>query len=335
MGMRLRLKGVACSLAALIFLLPHAGAAWAAKCNDVADRGFLKILTLNLLFSEVDDRDERLDIVANYVANETIDVVILQEVVGGFLAGTNNSSKDLEDKLQDKGLTYDRRKEFEVGIPGLLEVGNATLSRCQILFELTKRLPKATELEFLGLKFKLPRNVQMTRIKIPGFGKFSLYNTHLCAGCSFSEQEDQVEAMLDFIDQTEASLPPDNAIMLGGDFNIDRFKSSPSEVRLYNLITGDGFIDAYAEAKAAQGLAALCDDDGDPFPDRHCTIGVGVTELSDSSPKRIDYIFDQRFGTARTSSQVVFNSEARPRSGPKGKTVSDHAAVYIKANLPN
>ena len=335
MRMRPRLRGAACGLAALMFLLSHAGVAWAAVCGDVAGRGYLKILTLNLLFSEVDDRDERLDTIARYVANETIDVVVLQEVVGGFLAGTSNSAKDLEDMLEDRGLNYDRRTEFEVGIPGVLEVGNATLSRCKILFELTKRLPKATELEFLGIDFKLRRNVQMTRIKIPGFGRFSLYNTHLCAGCSFSEQEDQVEAMLDFIDQTEASLPPDNAIMLGGDFNIDRFKNSPKEVQLYNLITGDGFIDAYAEAKAAQGLAALCDDDGDPFPDRHCTIGVGVTELSDSSPKRIDYIFDQRFGTARVTSQVVFNSEARPRSGPKGKTVSDHAGVYIKANLPN
>lgn len=332
MGMRSRLRVVACSLAALMFLLPHAGAAWAAKCNDVADRGFLKILTLNLLFSEVEDRDERLDTIANFVANKTIDVVVLQEVVGGLLAGTDSSAKDLEDKLEDRGLAYDRRTEYEVGIPGLLEVGNATLSRCEILFELTERLPKTSELEFLGLIFKLRRNVQMTRIKIPGFGRFSLYNTHLCAGCSFSEHGEQVDAMLDFIDQVEGSLPSDNAIMLGGDFNIDRFRSSPKEVRLYDRIVRRGFIDAYAEAKAAVGLEALCEDD---LPDEHCTVGVGVTALSDSSPKRIDYIFDQRFGAARTSSQVVFNSEAVPRSGPKGKTVSDHAAVYIKADLPN
>ena len=333
MRVRSKLRGAACGLAALMILLSHAEVAWAAKCNDVAGRGFLKILTLNLLFSEIEDRDNRLDDIADYVANKKIDVVVVQEVVGGLLTGTSNSAADLDDKLEDRGLDYDRRTDFEVGVPGLLEVGNATLSRCQILFAQTKRLPKTTELEFLGLTFKLPRNVQMTRIKIPGFGKFSVYNTHLCAGCSFSEQEEQVDAMLAFVDQTEASLPADNPIMLGGDLNIDRFKSSPPEAELYDLITAQGFNDAYAEAKALQGLnlAALCDSG----PDKHCTIGVGVTELSDSSPKRIDYIFDKRFGTTRKSSQVVFNSEAVIRSGAKGKTVSDHAAVYIKANLPN
>jgi maltose 6'-phosphate phosphatase len=321
---RIKLHGVAVGLAALLLLLPYANLAWGARCDDVAGRGYLRILTINLLFSEIDDRDRRLGIIANFIAQKTVDVIIMQEVVSGGLVGTDNSVRDLQDKLADKGLNYERRTEFEAGVPGLLEVGNGILSRCHILFELSKRLPAASEIEILGLDIKLPRNVHMTRLKIPSFGRFSVYNTHLCAGCSLSEHREQVEALLAFVNKTEQSLPPDDPIMLGGDFNIDRFRQSPREVRLYRLIVNQDFTDAYAEAQTV-GLGKLCDP--------HCTIGDGVTERSNSSPKRIDYIFKRDFGTARKSTNVVF-SLANPQSGAAGKTVSDHAGVHLRANLP-
>ena len=325
---RLKLHG-AVGLAALLLLLPYANLAWGARCDDVASRGYLRILTINLLAPEVNDRDRRLGIIASFIAKKTVDVIIMQEVVSGRLVDTNNSVRDLQDKLADKGLNYERRTEFEAGVPGLLEIGNGILSRCHILFELSKRLPNATELKFLGLAFKLPRNLHMTRLKIPGFGRFSVYNTHLCAGCSFSEHREQVEALLAFVNKTEQSLPPDDPIILGGDFNIDRFKESPREVRLYRLIVNQDFTDAYAEAQTV-GLGKLCEPDD---TDEHCTIGRGVTERSNSSPKRIDYIFKRDFGTARTSTNVVF-SLANPLLGAAGKTVSDHAGVHLRANLP-
>jgi len=333
MLMRIKLHGAAVGLAALLLLLPYANTAWGARCDDVASRGYLRILTINLLAPEVDDRDRRLGIIANFIAKKVVDVIIMQEVVSGFLVDTDNSVADLQDKLADKGLDYERRTEFEAGVPGLLEIGNGILSRCHILFELSKRLPAASEIEILGLDITLPRNVHMTRLEIPGFGRFSVYNTHLCAGCSFSEHWEQVEALLAFVNKTEQSLPPDDPIMLGGDFNMDRFRQSPREVRLYRLIVNQGFADAYAEAQTV-GLGKLCDPDGLPFPDEHCTIGEDVTELSNSSPKRIDYIFKRDFGSARASTNVVFNSLADPRSGAAGKTVSDHAGVHLRANLP-
>jgi maltose 6'-phosphate phosphatase len=324
------LHGAAVGFAALLLLLPFANLAWGARCDDVASRGYLKILTINLLAPEVDDRDRRLAIIANYIAKKTVDVIIMQEVVSGSLVDTDNSVRDLQEKLADKGLDYERRTEFEAGVPGLLEIGNGILSRCHILFELSKRLPAASEIEILGLDIKLPRIVHMTRLKIPGFGRFSVYNTHLCAGCTFSEHKEQVEVLLAFVNKTERSLPPDDPIMLGGDFNIDRFKESPREVRVYRLIVNQGFADAYVEAQTV-GLGKLCEPDD---TDEHCTIGEGVTELSETSPKRIDYIFTRDFGAARTSTNVVFNSLADPRSGAAGKTVSDHAGVHLRANLP-
>jgi maltose 6'-phosphate phosphatase len=65
----------------------------------------LNVMTINLLFSEVEDREERLDRIANFVNSypEPIDLILLQEVVGGALSKTANSALDLKNKLAEKG----------------------------------------------------------------------------------------------------------------------------------------------------------------------------------------------------------------------------------------
>lgn len=192
-----------------------------------------------------------------------------------------------------------------------------------------EKLPKASELEVLGVKVKLRRVVQIFRIEMPGFGRSNVYNTHLCADCSFSDLSDQTEALVDIVRDNEKSYSATTPIILGGDLNIDRFKRAADEKSLYESIVAAKFVDAYAQSKNA-ALDALCNRgpvDGSPFPDEQCTIGESVTELSNSGPKRIDYIFTQNYGRALRSSQVVFNSVVRPRGGAKGKTVSDHAGV--------
>lgn len=323
-------------IVAMAVLLKTDASLAGAECDDVAARGVLKVLTINLLFSEVDDRDRRLDNLAKFIRRNKVDLILLQEVVSGRLADTSNSGKDLERKIERGGTSYDRQSALETGVSGLLKVGNAILSRCRIVNDKKEKLPKASELEFAGFKVKLRRVVQIVRVEVPDFGRFNVYNTHLCASCSFSDLSDQTDALLDIVRDNQESHPATDPIILGGDLNIDRFNKSDDEKLLYDSIVAADFTDAYAQSKK-DPLDALCDRDpidGSPFPDEHCSIGRGVTELSDSSPKRIDYLFTRNFRQARRGSQVVFNPIVRPRRGEKGKTVSDHAGVYLKINLP-
>jgi len=80
-------------------------------------------LTINLLFSEIQDRDSRLETIADYVKGyaEPIDIILLQEVVGARLSGTFNSALDLKNKLaqgQD-GIPYNLTHRLANGLPGL------------------------------------------------------------------------------------------------------------------------------------------------------------------------------------------------------------------------
>ena len=69
-------------------------AAEAARCDDI-DRGYLSILSINILYSEIDDRNKRLRNIARFVANQKIDVVLLQEVSKGRLVDSSNTSRTL------------------------------------------------------------------------------------------------------------------------------------------------------------------------------------------------------------------------------------------------
>ncbi|MBE9570345.1 MAG: hypothetical protein IMF11_06955 [Proteobacteria bacterium] len=98
-----RLTRLVITFAALLILLPNSSLAlsWPTGCPDVATRGHLNVLTINLLFSEIKDREIRLENIANFMAEqaeegEPVDIVLLQEIVGGPLSGTINSSLDLK-----------------------------------------------------------------------------------------------------------------------------------------------------------------------------------------------------------------------------------------------
>ena len=310
-------------------------AAWGAeaRCRDIAERGVLKVLTVNLLFSEILERDRRLRRIARFAVRREADVILLQEVVGGDLFGTDNSARDLRDFLRAQGGRYNLRSALEAGLSDLAFVGNAILSRCEILRDRVHRLPLTEEAEFAGLDIKFPRNIMMARLKLPGFGRLSVYNTHLCAGCNARELRDQADSMLDFVHDIESKRPNKTPVVLGGDFNISRFVNDGEQTPRYDEIVAAGYRDAYARAKRVP-LDLLCDPQGSPFPDEHCTIGEDVTPLSSSKPSRVDYVFERRFAGARRSSQVVFNPLAVERKGVAGASVSDHAGLFIKLKLP-
>jgi maltose 6'-phosphate phosphatase len=314
--------------AALVLLLPfHASAWWWSdgyQCD--LDDGNLNIMTINLLFSEIEKRDDRLRAIADYATENNIHIILLQEVVGGLLVDTQNSAKDLQDHLRRYGGNYNLKTAFETGLPGLLAVANAVLSRCEIKFTLVKRLPLASEIEFGGQSIKLPRNVQMVRIKIPGSGNVHVYNTHWCAGCSVAELTEHWQETFEFINALEDFLPGEDPVIFGGDLNLDRFRNDEEE-NLYQWMVddlGEGFSDAYADF---WGEDSLCES----IADEHCTFGV--SGYGGSTPKRIDYILVKNVDEV-THAEVIFSKFVPPFELLKAPLVSDHSAVKVSVKLP-
>ncbi len=308
-----------CTLSAVVFCtlaLPRLRAA-DATCPDIASRGYLNVLSLNLLFSEIQFRNARLDAISQSIAAQPPaarpDVILLQEVVSGLLVQTADSSRDLQQKLLALGLPYNQRSRFVTGLPGLLLAGNAILSRCDIVATLSRLLPIVTEEPFPSLKLSVPlaRLVMMTRIDVPSVGKLNVYNTHLCAFCDpLAERLKQVDATLDFVRFVQWWLPA--RIVLGGDFNLDLNDSRNTTA--YNLILNAGFADSYVAVNGAIPCTGA-NLSG-------CTYGNPANPLVTSSPfpgppARIDYIFLKR--VEATASVVVFN-------GPL--FVSDHMGLF-------
>ena len=302
-----------------------------AQCGNIAEKGYINILTINLLFSEVDDRKDRLKAIAAFAATSDVDILMLQEVVNGILVKTDNSAQDLRDILSKKhNLDYNIQTAFEIGLPGLLSVANAVLSRCEIRYSLVQRLPKTPEIEFEGHVIEVSRNVLLSRLEIPVFGKINVYNTHLCADCEDFERMEQIDALLEFLGNLAENTGDDYPTILGGDFNFDRFRNDGKQKIQYERITSSDFIDAYAKyIIAASGgqetLDTLCEDENNA--DEHCT--VGVSELNGANSRRKDYIFARGFADVLLS-KVVFN----PSINPDEPTVSDHAGVFVRLGLP-
>ena len=347
----------ACLTLGALLVLPIRPAA-AATCDDVAARGALNVLTINLLFSEIEMRDDRLRAIARFGADSEVDVILLQEVVSGALVETSNSARDLRNILSgEEGLDYELHTAVEAGVPGVLLSANAVLSRCDIGGRKVVFLPPARELDIDGDGLPFPRNVMLSRLDVPDFGRIDVYNTHACADCTARERDRQIRAILDFIEATRARHPS-RPVVFGGDLNLDRLRGAAHD-RTYRRIVADGFIDGYAQA-VADPLDTLCEDT--LVPDEHCTFGVtllrslSVTDalaLLEELPflalspllfelfledleepglpaaRRIDYIFARGFGSVREG-LVVFN----PLVVPSEPAVSDHAGVFVSLGLP-
>ncbi|HEX6142449.1 MAG TPA: endonuclease/exonuclease/phosphatase family protein [Geminicoccaceae bacterium] len=346
----------ACLTLAALLVLPLRPAA-AATC-DAGERGALNVLTINLLFSEIEMRDDRLRAIAGFAAESEVDVILLQEVVGGALVETTNSARDLRNILSgEEGLDYELHTAVEAGVPGVLLSANAVLSRCDISRREVAFLPPARELDVDGGGLPFPRNVMLSRLDVPDFGRIDVYNTHACSDCTARERDRQIRAILEFIEATGVRHPS-RPVVFGGDLNLDRLRGAAHD-RTYRRIVAHGFIDGYAEA-VADPLDSLCEDT--LVPDEHCTFGVtplrslDVTDalaLLEELPflalspllfellledleepgmpaaRRIDYVFARGFGPVQDG-LVVFNPEVVQEE----PAVSDHAGVFVSLGLP-
>jgi len=307
-----------------IFLMPGLSFSWSsqAKCDDIANRGYLNVLTINLLFSEFKDRESRLETIAEFIAEQSsnpIDVILLQEVVGGSFAGTPNSGLDLKNLLAARNLYYNFSFKLANGVPGVLSVGNGILSRCEILYTLSQTLPFVTEEPFDAFNIPLRRNVMMSRIKVPGFSQINVYNTHLCAYCDPADRFEQAKVLMTFMKYVEKLIHGDNPIILGGDFNTDLNFSG--DIPVYNLITNNGFIDTYGISNGCVGISCCSKpvDLGCTFAADSNPYAVDLFTHQPESPERIDYIFIKGDNLITNKSIVIFNASP--------DWVSDHSAV--------
>ncbi len=313
-------------ISSLLFAPPPAQSGQ-ATCPDISGRKYITVLTINLLFSEIENRDLRLTRIADFVNHETqsgnpIDVIFLQEVVGGALARTKNSSIDLLYLLAARSLKYNLKYTMANGVSGLLSVGDSILTRCAVKSALAMTLPSESEEVFDDLQIALKRKVLMARLDVPGFGAIDVYDTHLCSGCTGSERLQQALVLMRFIKVVEMRIPGDNPIILGGDFNTDL--NRPDDVPVYNVVTGNGFVDTYA---VFNNCASCCT----PGHLSGCTFDLPDDPFSDlipgqsEQPARIDYIFVKDLGQV-LESEVVFEGDSL--------WVSDHSGVLSKISLP-
>jgi maltose 6'-phosphate phosphatase len=296
-----------------------------AKC----DSGELNVMTVNLLFSEIKNRDARLNIIADYVAgsSEPIDLILLQEVVGGTLSKTTNSAVDLKNKLAARGKHYNLSYRMANGLPGLLTVGNAILSLHKILFTTAATLPFESEEVFQGVEIPLKRKAMMSRIDLPGYGKLNVYNTHLCAYCDPLERLEQTKAVMSFVRTVEWLIPGSNPIILGGDFNIPDALIESGNAPEYDLIINKGFTDSYS---IKQGCIQCCEmidsaESGCTYAVKDNPYAFDLFTGEREEAVRIDYVFLKNVSEVITS-EVIFNF------GPLW--VSDHSAVVTKIALP-
>jgi len=307
----------------LLILIPNSSLAWSqqAQCGNV--NGSLNVLTINLLFSEVKNRETRLTDIANFIKNNSgsVHLVLLQEVVGGALAGTINSSLDLQKLLADRGVKYNLSYTLANGLPGILSVGNSILSQCEILFSLSKTLPFESEEVFGNFEIPLKRKVLMSRINIPNSGKVDVYNTHLCSNCDPAARFQQAQVLMEFIRDVEKLIIGENPIILGGDFNTDL--NIPDDRLVYQLITGGGFIDTWGSFNTCVGQSC-CPGDGCTFAVFGDPYAVDPFTGQKETPERIDYIFEKGMHSIGKST-VVFDSFS---------WVSDHSGVLSNVILP-
>jgi maltose 6'-phosphate phosphatase len=304
----------------LLLFLPGASEGWQRQsvCNDIQERGTINILTLNLLYAEINEREARFKTVVAFIAQqaaqgEPVDVVLLQEVVGGFLSGTQNSSQDLKHMLADQGLMYNLRYCPVNNQIGVLSEGIAILSRCRFLYTFAKTLPTVWETPSQGFDLPLKRRAMMGRIQVPGVGNINIFNTHLCAFCDASERVLQSEALLKFVSEVERLIFWDKApVILGGDLNVDRETSGGQQI--YDSILAAGFEDSYTTHNPCEICCSLQEGYAG------CTYGASGNPYTDDLPARIDYIFEKDLDVLQST--VVFN--AYPI------WVSDHSGVLTR-----
>lgn len=272
----------------------------------------LTILTLNVMQYANVDRDTRFQGIADFLSNKNVQGLTLQELSGGPYDTpdtTVDSGIDLAQKLAGQGQYYGYYTRDAFGHPPYLAFKVGVMPKYSMLFTNAAKLDPAGENWSDGWEFDGRSNVAMCGLNIPGIGRVNLYSVHVYSPATLTQQQTQIQNLINFVDQVDQNNPARLSI-IGGDMN---FAVSPETQSIYQIFLNAGFIDSYPAANHNPGHTFGLSDN--PF-----------TDPSVTSPSRIDYLFVRGKHFRIDSSEVVFN-------GVNGPFVSDHCGVLTRITL--
>ncbi|HEM5160622.1 TPA: endonuclease/exonuclease/phosphatase family protein [Streptococcus suis] len=263
----------------------------------------MKLLTINVHAWLEERQDEKLDVLAQTIAEKAYDVIALQEV--NQLMTSPLVTKDLRqdnyglvllEKLRELGVTdysyfwsnshigYDR---YDEGIAFLtkLPVYEVDAFYCSQHKDLTSILSR----KIIGLTVLYEKEL------------IDIYSCHI--NLPDSKEENQLENIRSIVERTSSG----HLKILMGDFNTDAL----SNPKAYQAIRDLGLYDSYDLAEEK---------------DRGITVEKAIDGWAGhSQEKRLDYIFLNQKKEV-LSSLVIFNGENHP-------IISDHFGVEVEINV--
>ncbi|HEL1691906.1 TPA: endonuclease/exonuclease/phosphatase family protein [Streptococcus suis] len=263
----------------------------------------MKLLTVNVHAWLEEDQHEKLDILAQTIAQKQYDVIALQEVNQLMISPLvtkdlrqDNYSLVLLEKLRELGVAdysyfwsnshigYDR---YDEGIAFLtkLPVYEVDAFYCSQKKDLTSILSR----KIIGLTVLYEKEL------------IDLYSCHI--NLPDSKEENQLDNIRSIVERTSSG----HLKILMGDFNTDAL----SDPQAYQAIKDLGLYDSYDLAEKK---------------DRGITVEKAIDGWAGhSQEKRLDYVFLNQKKQVQ-SSRVIFNGENRP-------IISDHFGVEVEINV--
>jgi endonuclease/exonuclease/phosphatase family metal-dependent hydrolase len=289
-------------------------------CDDGGGSGpQLLVINQNILHGIIDedpdaepfDRfQERIDLIAQSLAEAQPDIVTLQEVIPDAYADDPeyaNTRQVLLDALGPEYTAIFGDINGDIIDQGFL--GQLTLTRLEVLSSENHDLPGVRSIHRVTVQTET--------------GPVDIYNTHLegtgaVVDVTLDASVVEMQEVIDFINATRTGPGP---VILAGDFNAE-----PSDPSIQTL-TDAGFIDVLVE-----GGDATCEAEGDAG----CTSGtIPLAEPGNRTRRRIDYMFVLPGGDVGVDvdEASLFNNEPFELEGGGVLWASDHIGVQAVLEL--
>ena len=251
----------------------------------------MKILTLNLHCFAEESIDKNQKIIANYISDNNIDVVLLQEVAqpidGELIKGNikkGNYAHTLQSLLKNMFANYNLTYDFGNKAFNIYDEGLAILSRESFVEE--KSFYVSSKVDYEDWHTRI---IVSAKIKVDG-EVFNFTTTHLGWTDGEEKFEEQFDKLLSNLDMTETHI-------IAGDFNVSQ------DSKEYQYIVSKGLNDVYFnnEKRYFNDVTHL------PYIDVK------------KEASRIDYIFSNKEYRVNNI-RIAF----------KNKRVSDHFGVFME-----
>jgi endonuclease/exonuclease/phosphatase family metal-dependent hydrolase len=264
-------------------LLSALGCAPPPRLADVQPVDTVRVIVYNMHAGKERTGLDNLDGIVALIRETRADLVLLQEVD----QGTRRSG------VVDQPAVLAARSGFHVAFGSALDYdggkyGVATLSRWPIAFDTLYRLPVDPPQERAGGS-REPRGLLRADVASP-YGTIAVFNTHIDASGVDTWRRQEAHVIVSTVVAARQARP---LLLIGGDMN------STPESAVQQIIRQPGLRDAFAE----------------------CGRGSGLTYPSDSTVKRIDYLYLS--GAMRCT-----------RAEVQATRVSDHRPLVVDVTIP-